>query len=344
MKQPQPRPAFTKDEIALMVAVAELYHTHHKTQQEIARTLGTSRSKVSRLLSKAEKAGIVEVTVRNPYSKADSLSQDLARVFGLEKAVVVPMIADNQEVIAPVLGRAAAQYILSRMPRSTVVGVGRGRSVNATVEQLARNVQLSPVAVPLAGGMGAQDMAFPASENARRLAEYLGGLCTFIYAPALVRNKRIKESILSEDQSREAVQLWNKLDWVLTGIGTIPPSHGGPDKWFQKVLDNFVREMNEVPVADLCSWFILGDGRIPVTSRASCLIGATPEQIRRASVRLAVAGGLRKVEAILGALRTGLITVLVTDERTAEAVLSLNEKDHKRESTDKMSESAPGST
>lgn len=326
MKQPRKGLTLTKDEIALMVAVAELYHVHHKTQQEIARTLGTSRSKVSRLLSKAEKAGIVEVTVRNPYSKAESLSQDLARVFGLERAIVLPMLADNEEVIAAVLGRAAAQYILCRMPRSTVVGVGRGRSVNATVEQLARNVQLSPVVVPLSGGMGQQDMAFPASENARRFAEYLGGSCAFIYAPALVRNKRLKESILAEEQSREAVELWDRLDWVLTGIGTVPPFRGGPDRTFRKALDNFVREVNEVPVADLCSWFILRDGRIPVTSRASCLISATPEQVKRASVRLAVAGGLRKAEAILGALRTGLITVLVTEERTAEAVLSLNEK------------------
>lgn len=332
MKQPQPRPAFTQDEIALMVAVAELYHIHHKTQQEIARTLGTSRSKVSRLLSKAEKAGIVEVTVRNPYSKVESLSEDIARVFGLEKAIVVPMTADNQEVIAPALGRAAAQFIMSRMPRSTVVGVGRGRSVNETVEHLTRNFRLSPVVVPLAGGMGHQDMVFPASENARRLAEYLGGSCTFIYAPALVRNERLKESILSEEQSREAVNLWNRLDWVITGIGTVPLYFAVSDGGFWKALNNFIKEANALPVADICSWFILRDGKIPVTSRASCLISATPEQVRRASVRLAVAGGLRKAEAILGALRSGLITVLVTEERTAEAVLSLNERDQRGES------------
>ncbi|MBE3519977.1 MAG: MarR family transcriptional regulator [Firmicutes bacterium] len=332
MKRPQSEPAFSRDEIALMVAVAELYHIHHKTQQEIARTLGTSRSKVSRLLTKAEKAGIVEVTVRNPYSNVDSLSQDLARVFQLEKAIVVPMTPDNDQLITPALGRAAAQFILSRMPRSTIVGVGRGASVNQTVEHLGRNVRLSPIVVPLTGGMGQQDMVFPAFENARRFAEYLGGSCAFIYAPALVRNKRLKESILSEEPSREAVELWDRLDWVLTGIGTVPLYRGLPDATFRKALDNFVKEVNEMPVADVCSWFILRDGRIPVTSRACCLISASPEQVRRASVRLALAGGLRKVEAILAALRTGLITVLVTEERTAEAVLALNEKADKGQS------------
>ena len=332
MKRGQPKPAFTPDEIALMVAVAELYHIHHKTQQEIARTLGTSRSKVSRLLSRAEKAGIVEVSVRNPYSRVESLSQDLVRAFGLEKAIVVPMTVDNQEVIAPALGRAAAQFIMSRMPGSIVVGIGRGRSVNETVEHLSRSVRLSPVVVPLAGGMGQQDMTFPSSENARRFAEYLGGSCTFIYAPALVRNERLKESILSEEQSREAVNLWNKLDWVITGIGTVPLFLTDSDGGFWKALNSFIREVGAVPVADICSWFVLRDGRIPLTSRASCLISATPEQVRRASVRLAVAGGLRKAEAILGALRTGLITVLVTEERTAETVLSLNEREKKEES------------
>jgi deoxyribonucleoside regulator len=36
---------------------------------------------------------------------------------------------------------------------------------------------------------------------------------------------------------------------------------------------------------------------------------------------VAVAAGRRKVEAILGALRTGCVDVLVTDEPTADAIL-----------------------
>jgi DNA-binding transcriptional regulator LsrR (DeoR family) len=55
----------------------------------------------------------------------------------------------------------------------------------------------------------------------------------------------------------------------------------------------------------------------PLTERA---IQLSVEQLRRARV-LAVAGGPGKARAIRGALRTGLIDVVVTDEANAEAAL-----------------------
>jgi len=44
-------------------------------------------------------------------------------------------------------------------------------------------------------------------------------------------------------------------------------------------------------------------------------------------IRIGVAGGPSKVEPILGALRGGLVTTLVTDVRTAEAVLDASSSD-----------------
>jgi len=46
----------------------------------------------------------------------------------------------------------------------------------------------------------------------------------------------------------------------------------------------------------------------------------TPEQLARIRRRIAVAVGIRKVDAILGAARSGLIDVLVTDVITASAL------------------------
>ncbi|HEX5823412.1 MAG TPA: sugar-binding domain-containing protein, partial [Candidatus Limnocylindrales bacterium] len=46
--------------------------------------------------------------------------------------------------------------------------------------------------------------------------------------------------------------------------------------------------------------------------------------LSRVPVRIAVAGGTTKVRPVLGALRSGVVTILVTDRRTAEAVLALD--------------------
>jgi DNA-binding transcriptional regulator LsrR (DeoR family) len=46
-------------------------------------------------------------------------------------------------------------------------------------------------------------------------------------------------------------------------------------------------------------------------------------QLGRVPVSIGVAAGARKVEAILGALRSGVVRTLVTDVETAEAVAAL---------------------
>jgi DNA-binding transcriptional regulator LsrR (DeoR family) len=52
------------------------------------------------------------------------------------------------------------------------------------------------------------------------------------------------------------------------------------------------------------------------------IIGIRLEDLRRIPHTVAVASGVEKAEAILGALRTGAVNVLCTDDRTATAVLA----------------------
>ncbi len=47
------------------------------------------------------------------------------------------------------------------------------------------------------------------------------------------------------------------------------------------------------------------------------IIGVTLDDLKHIATTIVVAAGQEKTEAILGALRTGAVTVLVTDDRTA---------------------------
>jgi DNA-binding transcriptional regulator LsrR (DeoR family) len=55
-------------------------------------------------------------------------------------------------------------------------------------------------------------------------------------------------------------------------------------------------------------------------SAESRLLGISREQLARVQRRIGVAVGTRKVEAIVGAARSGLVNVLVTDVITASAL------------------------
>jgi DNA-binding transcriptional regulator LsrR (DeoR family) len=52
------------------------------------------------------------------------------------------------------------------------------------------------------------------------------------------------------------------------------------------------------------------------------MVGISGPDLLAIPTRLAVAGGVAKAEAILGALRGGYVNLLVTDSETAETVLS----------------------
>jgi DNA-binding transcriptional regulator LsrR (DeoR family) len=54
------------------------------------------------------------------------------------------------------------------------------------------------------------------------------------------------------------------------------------------------------------------------------VIAFDARRLDRVPIRIGVAGGPAKVRPILGALRAGALTVLVSDVRTAEAVVALD--------------------
>ncbi len=64
-------------------------------------------------------------------------------------------------------------------------------------------------------------------------------------------------------------------------------------------------------------------GRVVCTDISRRVVGMREAQMRQASTVLAVAGGEEKAAAILGALRTGIVNVLVTGSITTRAVLTL---------------------
>jgi len=316
----------SRDEISLMVAVSQLCYQKGKTQEEIAGLLDISRPKVSRLLSQARENGIVEITVRNPITKNTSINEQLKQSFFLKEAIVTPITVDQQEVIVPQIAQAAAEYICANLPAQAVLGLGRGFSIFEMISYLRSSNSRELTIIPLSGGLGEGEAGYPITEILTRAASALGGKSKFLYAPALVSGNRIRQSVLSEPNSQKVVQLWDKMDWVVVGIGTIPSLRRLEDPDYYRSLNSFQVEASK-PVADFNLWFVLPNGKIPNTSRKEGLIAATPDQIARAQVRIAVAGGLGKVNAIYAVLKTGLINVLVTEERTAEELIKLKEKD-----------------
>ena len=93
-----------------MAKVARLYHGAGLRQTEITERLNIHQSTVSRLLKRAEKEGIVRITLSMPSGLHPELEDALQSTYGLREAIVVDSI-DQEDQIVRDLGAAAAFYL-----------------------------------------------------------------------------------------------------------------------------------------------------------------------------------------------------------------------------------------
>jgi len=74
-------------------------------------------------------------------------------------------------------------------------------------------------------------------------------------------------------------------------------------------------------VGDICFRYFDAQG-VPIKSALmQRVIGIEPSMLRAVGRVIGIAGGKRKLQAILAALRGGWIDILITDRRTAEGLV-----------------------
>lgn len=307
--------------LRLLSRVARMYHEGRATQTDIARQLGLSQARVSRLLKEASERGIVRSVVVLPEGVHTELEEAIASTYGLADVVVVDTAGAGDPVRA--LGAAAGAYLDVSLVGADVVGVSSwSGSLVAAVEVM--RPQLPPRArrvVQMFGGVGDPAVQMQATRLAGRLAEVLRAEPLYVPSPAIVGNSSTRDAMLADPSVGEVVRTWSQITTSLVGIGSAEPS---------PLLRRSGNVMSEEQVADLIAAGAVGDiclryfdahGREVPSAIDDRLMGMTADQIRAVPRRIAVAGGQDKVGAVRAALMGGWVSVLVTDETVALALL-----------------------
>lgn len=311
----------------IVAEVATLYWIDKLNQEQIARQIGRSVPTVSRLLAEAELTGIVEVRVRHPVAIEPGLQAELTDRFGLRVARVLADTTSDPARLLPQLGELAARYLTTVLGDGMCVSVGWGTTLYEVVQAL-RPTQYRDVHV--AQALGSLGSKLPAIDNhliTRQLADRIGGTPHFLPAPMIVESELVRQALLQDPQVRETLEIGRRSDISLTGIGVADPDLAGMYRagYIDEPTLDAIREAGAV--GDILVDFLDSGGRrlnLPVTRR---VIGLSLDDLAQMPMTVAVAGGTRKAAAILGALRAGLLHVLVTDEATARDVIRLDEGD-----------------
>jgi DNA-binding transcriptional regulator LsrR (DeoR family) len=294
------------------VHVSHLYFKRRLTKQEIAARLGISRFKVARLIDEALEEGLVTIEVAEPFPLVEESGRELELAFGLELALVARAHElDPVETIA----RVAASWLPELIRPGDVLGVAWG----STIQRVARALAAGPAVpvVQICGHVAGLESGEGPLELAWQFAERLGGAYHPLPVPALVASAAARDEILANGAVAPTVAMFERVTVALVGIGSLE-SEGR-----SSLLASGTLERREIPagaVGDLLVHFFDEKGQLIETSLEERAVQLPVEGLRRARV-IAVAGGTGKAGAIRGALCTGLVDVLVTDEANAEAAL-----------------------
>ena len=315
------------DELRLMAKVARMYYTQGLRQTEICQRLNIHQSTVSRVLSRAEREGIVRTTVSLPPGTHTEVEEALQTAFALDEAVVVDSI-DDEGQIARDVGAAAAFYVENTLRAGEIIGTSSwSAALLAMVNAMHPSQPFKHTkVVQILGGVGSPNAEVHAAQVTRRLASLIGAEATLLAAPGVVGSKAARDILLQDRFVREALDLFSKVTLALVGIGATEPSRALASSGNVFSPEEVRQLAAKGAVGDICLRFFDIDGGPVITPLTERVISMELDQLRAVRRVVALAGGKRKKSAIRGALAGKWINVLITDLASAELLLASDDR------------------
>lgn len=300
------------------IRAAWLYHERGLNQQAVADRLAVSRSTVSRLLADAERLGIVRVTLTEPVPEAAGLAERLIERFGLAGATV-ELTLDGESPL-----EAAATALAHRIEHmvangSITIATGWGRTLG-TAAQRVRRMHTSGVTIVDAFGHTTTNEIANAVEVSNTLGQKLGARVMHIPSPGFASTAEVASNFYDSEPVATTLDLARSADVVIVAVGVI-----GQDSLLRSAgyIDEATMRavMDDGAIAEIFGRYFDAAGKL-VRPDALHPISLTLDDLRRSKRVIAAVGGETKAEAVRGALATGVIDELATDDTLAKALLA----------------------
>jgi len=336
------KPGIATDPLDMWRCVWERYSKPDVTQKEIAGALSMSEAKVSRLLDRANKEGMMKVTVEVTPPRNPALEAALRDRFELFDAIVIPTIGDDGRSIRRSVGIITARYFEWLVRDGSKVAVASGTTLTQMIENLTprrfRDLKLYPMSVIEMGlkANAAQVVEFfPNALVAAMRAKYGGDVHAFNFQISPVETRELSEQqkrfILEQNGILDLFDQAMDADTFLLEIGTFKYI----DRRAEAILRYYntdIEKLKELSRGQinfqafddehiLCSEFKGLNDIITIPLDHLKQMSKTPGKHV-----IAVSAGMDNVEAISASLSPDIrcYDILITDGVVAESILSRN--------------------
>ncbi len=310
----------TDEEADLCIRAAWLHYGGGLTQGEVAARLGIPNVKAHRLIARANRMGLVRVEIEGEIGACIALEEQIAKRYGLAYCQVAPDL-DDEPLPLKTLSLAGSRYLKQILlsGEHEMIGFGHGRTLAACVAILP-NVNAPEVKlVSLLGGLSRRYATTP-FDVIHKLAERTGAEAYVLPLPFYANTIEDRAVFLEQRGVRPVLDMGVEATLRFVGIGGMEPDASMVSTGMAEI-EEFEEARRAGGVAEVLGHIFETSGRVIETGLSARALSMEARDIGRRDT-IAIAGGKSKVAAIRAVLASGLIRGLITDERTAQALVA----------------------
>lgn len=309
-----------EDDESLSARAAWLHFVGGMTQGDVAGRLNVPASKAHRLIARASRAGIVQVFIDAPVASCVALEERLRKLYGLAHCEVAP---DLNEGPLPMraLGTLGARFLRHACEAGdhTVIGLGHGRTLAACVSRLPRSTYAHLRFVSLLGGFTRKFVANP-FDVINALAERTGAESFVMPVPFCLNSAGDRAVLMAQRGIDDVFDLARSATLNLVGIGTVVSDDASLAASGMIEREELAAVARAGGCGEVLGHYFDARGRLVETDLSARLMSLSPDELAVGQM-VAVAGGTVKPDAIRAVLESGMLHGLLTDERTAQALV-----------------------
>jgi deoxyribonucleoside regulator len=266
----------------------------------------------------------VRIEIVHPAARLVAMEDALTQRFGLADAIVidVPVTgtpAEDEQLARERVAAAAADHLAAIRP-SGIIGVSWGRTMIALAARLAPGWTQASQIVQLNGAISRSAQPTRYQEVVERFGTTTGAAIQLMPAPAIVGTPELRRALEGDPSVAEPLAAARRATSAVLGMGVMGTEsvHVASGYLDGKEL----RRLEQAgAVGDVLGRFITIEGSIALPSLDERTVGLPLRELcGKHTVGLAAGPGRGPIA--LGALRSACMRTFVTDEATAEWVLS----------------------
>lgn len=303
--------------IQKMVEIAKMYYEEDLTQNEIAKRIGVSRPLVSKMLSDAKEAGIVSISIKSPFATDEFLMEEIKKIYNIQGGMVIPH-SDTDYLTDQVILNNVISYIDTNLKNYKKFGLGWGKTISDLVQKMdfsEKKMDLEGYICPLVGNISMPTKEFHSNELVMMFSQMTKLKPSYLFAPAFLSSEQEETLFINIENYKNIEKLWKKLDVVILGIGNHPsvPDLATASRFGDKLH-------KEKAIGNILSYYYDKNGRF-ISGDNDFSIKISLKDLKKVKQVIGICSSKTNKEAVIGGLKTGLITHLIVDEALAKEII-----------------------